>query len=55
MPPIEMPAEEPKAPELYCPSCGKPVLNPLVCGDCNAVICRECGTPLEQIDELGVG
>jgi len=26
-----------------------------VCGDCGAVICRKCGTPLEKIDELGIG
>jgi len=24
-------------------------------GDCSAVICRVCGTPLERIDDLGVG
>ena len=31
------------------------VTDPLVCGDCSAVICRRCGTPLERIDELGIG
>jgi primosomal protein N' len=40
---------------LYCPNCEKEVPNPLVCGDCGAVICRTCGTPLEKIDELGIG
>jgi hypothetical protein len=39
----------------YCPQCQKPVSDPLVCGDCTAVICRVCGTPLELADELGVG
>ena len=29
--------------------------NPLVCGDCAAIICRQCGTPLERVDELGIG
>ena len=41
--------------EFYCPSCGKLVLEPLVCGDCHALICRDCGTPLERVDELGMG
>ena len=41
--------------ELYCPTCAKAVPDPLVCGDCHAVICRVCGTPLERIDELGIG
>ncbi len=45
-----------KAPaDLYCPSCREPVHDPLVCGDCGAVICRRCGTPLETADELGIG
>ena len=30
-------------PEFYCPTCAKPVPDPLVCGDCSAVICRVCG------------
>ncbi|HTT65047.1 MAG TPA: hypothetical protein VMG35_24520 [Bryobacteraceae bacterium] len=41
--------------DLYCPTCEKPVSDPLVCGDCHAVICRQCGTVLERIDDLGVG
>jgi hypothetical protein len=40
---------------LYCPTCEAEVSDPLVCGDCGAVICRKCGTPLEKIDELGIG
>jgi len=40
---------------LYCPNCEMEVENPLVCGDCAAVICRMCGTPLEKMDELGIG
>jgi hypothetical protein len=40
---------------LYCPKCTREVSDPLVCGDCAAVICRVCGTPLEEMDELGVG
>jgi hypothetical protein len=40
---------------LYCPACAAEVPDPLVCGDCGAVICRKCGTPLEKIDELGIG
>ena len=39
---------------LYCPRFGK-VVEPLVCGDCGAVICRQCGTALEPVDELGIG
>ena len=31
------------------------VTDPLTCGDCSAVICRRCGTPLESPDELGIG
>src|SRR4029079_7530270 len=39
-------------PVLYCPQCARPVNDPLTCGDCSAVICRVCGTPLESADEL---
>jgi uncharacterized paraquat-inducible protein A len=41
--------------EYYCPKCHAPVADPLVCGDCSAIICRRCGTPLERVDELGIG
>jgi len=41
--------------EFYCPTCARPVADPLLCGDCHALICRICGTPLEKIDELGIG
>ncbi|MEP6538859.1 MAG: hypothetical protein ABJF23_26225 [Bryobacteraceae bacterium] len=41
--------------EFYCPACSRPVPDPLQCGDCTAIICRECGSPLERIDELGIG
>jgi hypothetical protein len=41
--------------DWYCPKCAKPVKDPLVCGDCTAVICRVCGTALERADELGIG
>ena len=43
------------ATDFYCPKCAIPVTDPLVCGDCLAVICRVCGTVLEKIDELGMG
>jgi hypothetical protein len=50
-------ADEPttKMNEYYCPQCAMAVNDPLVCGDCTAVICRRCGTPLERADELGIG
>jgi hypothetical protein len=41
--------------EFYCPRCHTAVTDPLVCGDCSAIICRICGAPLERIDELGIG
>ena len=41
--------------EFYCPRCHQPVTDPLVCGDCTAIICRICGTTLEKIDDLGIG
>ena len=47
--------EETEGDALYCPTCGREVDDPLVCGDCAAVICRKCGTPLEKPDELGIG
>ena len=40
---------------LYCPTCAREVDDPLTCGDCSAVICRACGTPLEMPEDLGVG
>lgn len=47
--------EEPPSEPLFCPTCDREVTDPLVCGDCAAVICRRCGTPLEKVDELGIG
>jgi hypothetical protein len=41
--------------DLYCPRCRKEVKDPLTCGDCLSTICRQCGTPLEHVDELGIG
>ena len=41
--------------DLYCPRCQQEVKDPLICGDCLSTICRQCGTPLEQVDELGIG
>jgi primosomal protein N' len=41
--------------DLYCPRCQKEVKDPLTCGDCLSTICRQCGTALEQVDELGIG
>jgi hypothetical protein len=46
--------EQPEAP-LYCPQCAREVEDPLTCGDCSAVICRQCGTPLESAADLGIG
>jgi hypothetical protein len=40
---------------LYCPTCAREVLDPLTCGDCSAVICRVCGTPLESAEDLAMG
>jgi hypothetical protein len=40
---------------LYCPNCAREVNDPLTCGDCAAVICRSCGTPLEMPEDLGIG
>lgn len=57
-----MAPSQPAAPEpdsrpsiLYCPQCAREVTDPLICGDCAAVICRVCGSPLESPDELGIG
>jgi len=53
-PPLSEPDNR-DAESLYCPQCGREVTDPLTCGDCSAVICRRCGTPLESPDELGMG
>jgi hypothetical protein len=53
--PKPAPPPKPRAVLLYCPVCAKEVNDPLTCGDCSAVICRRCGTPLESPDELGMG
>ncbi len=42
-------------PVFYCPVCAREVTDPLTCGDCSAVICRVCGTPLEAADDLAIG
>jgi hypothetical protein len=39
----------------YCPQCRRQVDDPLVCGDCLSVICRLCGSPLEKMEDLGIG
>lgn len=51
----ETAAAEKPGTEFYCPRCAAPVGDPLACGDCGSLICRICGTPLERIDELGIG
>jgi hypothetical protein len=48
-------SEEVERAGFYCPACAKQVADPLLCGDCHALICRVCGTPLERIDDLGIG
>jgi len=40
---------------FYCPNCASEMDDPLTCGDCSAIICRVCGTPLELPEDLGVG
>jgi hypothetical protein len=49
------PNASPRTPLLYCPTCAKEIDDPLTCGDCSAVICRTCGTPLESADDLAMG
>lgn len=49
-----MPQSSDAAP-LYCPKCARQITDPLTCGDCLAVICRECGTPLEAAADLAIG
>jgi hypothetical protein len=51
----DTPEKEPSPANLWCPNCARAVSDPLVCGDCSAVICRVCGTPLESADELAFG
>lgn len=54
----EVPSDPPEtknSANLWCPVCARAVSDPLVCGDCSAVICRVCGTPLESADELAFG
>ncbi|HTS46850.1 MAG TPA: hypothetical protein VMH05_02840 [Bryobacteraceae bacterium] len=51
--PAQQRAEQPD--DFYCPRCQVAVADPLVCGDCAAIICRRCGAPLERVDELGIG
>jgi hypothetical protein len=48
-----LPAHDPA--QLWCATCARVVPDPLVCGDCSAVICRVCGSPLESSDELAFG
>jgi hypothetical protein len=46
---------QPSGDTLYCPNGAREVTDPLTCGDCSAVICRVCGTPLESSADLGIG
>lgn len=52
---LVMPEPPHTFPVFYCPTCAEEVRDPLTCGDCGAIICRKCGTPLESPDELGIG
>jgi uncharacterized Zn finger protein len=52
---LEASIQQPNKSGLYCPRCAREVDRPLVCSDCLAVICRECGSVLESVDDLGVG
>lgn len=55
---LDQPASTPRerSPDaFYCPRCAESVPDPLTCGDCSAVICRQCGTPLEAPDDLAMG
>ncbi|MGA7685481.1 MAG: hypothetical protein WCA58_10760 [Terriglobales bacterium] len=49
------PSEMKQAVVFYCAVCAAEVTDPLTCGDCSALICRRCGTPLESSDELAMG
>ena len=51
----ERPTNGEQHPLLYCPVCAREAADPLTCGDCAAVICRTCGTPLELAEDLGIG
>ncbi|MGB6612260.1 MAG: hypothetical protein WBE63_21180, partial [Acidobacteriaceae bacterium] len=53
LPPQTPPASQPI--RLWCPVCARSVDDPLVCGDCSAVICRVCGSVLESPDDLAFG
>ena len=53
--PEKPPPHKEEKPALYCPNCAREVDDPLTCGDCSAVICRRCGTPLESAEDLGIG
>jgi len=53
--PDPQPSEARQRETLYCPNCAREVEDPLICGDCSAVICRVCGTPLEAAEDLGIG
>jgi len=55
MPNETPPPAKPADASLWCPTCARVVDDPLVCGDCSAVICRICGSPLESADELAFG
>jgi len=53
----QKPASPPPEQEVvyWCPQCHREIKDPLVCGDCLAVLCRTCGAVLESADDLGVG
>jgi len=50
-----MPADGQDRTRFYCPKCASEVDDPLTCGDCSAIICQVCGTPLELPEDLGIG
>jgi hypothetical protein len=47
--------ESPKDSRFLLSAMPAAVADPLACGDCSAIICRQCGTPLERVDDLGIG
>ena len=54
-PPAKASSRDDSSPDQYCPPCAEAVAAPTACPHCGSLVCPRCGTPVEQVDELGMG
>lgn len=54
-PPDKAAPPNPSSPDQYCPRCAEGIAVCTACPHCGSLVCSHCGTPVELVDELGIG